>query len=1142
MVSTQIHAVDFGIITIREDEFVAVFDRLPKPFETVTGERIYNLHQIVFADGSSYTIATVRCAQQGNGEAQQVANAILHDLEPRWLLVVGIAGGAPAMEFTLGDVIVATEVADFNVGSATAAGTRQYALTGWVTHPAAQKHVANLPALSTRLGPWNTPKSIGQKRPGVDLSSVNFCASSEWNQKVRETLEVQFKDPRRKPKVTAGAIACSDLVVKDADLFHSWLQWFRQAKAVEMESAGVHRAAHAKGVPFLSIRGLSDIIGFKRDDLWVAYACHTAAAFTVAFLKSKPLEPLGADEAERGASKVDSHRLTLVNAAAHKHIERQLGSPHFALKYDSQHYVPRAIETDIEKWLAAPSSPSRSCCFLILAPAGCGKTNLLCRVATRSAARHPTFLFAGAQLRIDEQLGLWGALHDVLREITDIERERSTVQKALTDGASFGDSTRIVVVLDAINEFHDPIRLKREIRLFLEEVQALPSSAVSVIIACRDYYWGLFDAPWWSAYLKVSDKTLPMADDERRSTKRVLGNFTPEEATAAFSVYFASYGVSAQPEGNAREQFRHPLLLRFFCETYRGQHLGLLKDIRLKDLFDRYWAIKLESIAERMIDQGELAFRNDIGRHVGQCVLDIARCMLQQNTRAISVQTASYLARGHAASPHIQTPYARILDEHIILEELSGLRAEDETMIAFVFEEFMEYAMARSLIREWRHLQPSQIGERVLALTRQVDDFSQVLGVMLYAGLMLREELNVALWPVLIGLGTQWERVVIQAFRRIPIDQIDDGVFQAIVELLSVPRKEIRIEALELLKFGRLKRIPTQELIDAVGELVSDSDLRIRRRAIHALASCPSSFAVPLIERAVTTPMRRIKDEDVIVHNAMRTLAKLGTDDAIALMARTCGAYQAGKYGARDAIALLGPRAEALLQLVDHDDLLTRLGAINILQFSESRSAITVLERVVQTAPTQTWTAYIKEFPAWLNRRRRRWLLFLFSLENKDPVSLEALAAKEALSELRKTNARLNVDELWRSRISAVLKTSGHSGLPVAAETLDSWYKNDRLITFILKAGLEYRSGRKWDVRGSWRGFKIKAPRSRLQNGQLTVEDRTSLAELLSIPSVSPDGVSIPNGSRDYDYWKEYIYRAWGVPPEVFGKTEPYWD
>src|SRR5262245_43003472 len=85
--------VDFGIITIREDEFEAVLERFPERLGITSGRRLYNLRQLAIGNHDAYTVAIVRCATQGNAEAQQVANALLDELAPRWLLVVGIAGG-----------------------------------------------------------------------------------------------------------------------------------------------------------------------------------------------------------------------------------------------------------------------------------------------------------------------------------------------------------------------------------------------------------------------------------------------------------------------------------------------------------------------------------------------------------------------------------------------------------------------------------------------------------------------------------------------------------------------------------------------------------------------------------------------------------------------------------------------------------------------------------------------------------------------------------------------------------------------------------------------------------------------------------------------------------------------------------------
>jgi len=64
----------------------------------------------------------------------------------------------------------------------------------------------------------------------------------------------------------------------------------------EMESGGVYRAARER-CPMLAIRGISDIVGLKRADDWTKYACASAAAFTRAFLRTRPVPAGSTDDA-----------------------------------------------------------------------------------------------------------------------------------------------------------------------------------------------------------------------------------------------------------------------------------------------------------------------------------------------------------------------------------------------------------------------------------------------------------------------------------------------------------------------------------------------------------------------------------------------------------------------------------------------------------------------------------------------------------------------------------------------------------------------------------------------------------------------------------------------------------------------------
>ena len=57
-----------------------------------------------------------------------------------------------------------------------------------------------------------------------------------------------------------------------------------------MELSGVYSAARRMGkeYPILAIRGISDIVGFKRDSAWTKFAFNTAASLFFALLRAVP--------------------------------------------------------------------------------------------------------------------------------------------------------------------------------------------------------------------------------------------------------------------------------------------------------------------------------------------------------------------------------------------------------------------------------------------------------------------------------------------------------------------------------------------------------------------------------------------------------------------------------------------------------------------------------------------------------------------------------------------------------------------------------------------------------------------------------------------------------------------------------------
>jgi len=280
--------VDIGILTIREDEFGAVLKAFPDDHGIYKSRhREYTLRTTDAGHGVRYRLAVLRQIEQGNGEAQEAARNLFDDLQPSLILVVGIAGGLPSDDISLGDVVLSTRVLDFSVEARKFREDATYNVGGGPIDREIAAGLANLRARELELADWSAELP---PKPAVSLGRSTLYGPKSWRQNVRAKLQAHFGKnvTVRVPTFSAGPIASSDRLVKDPKLLIPWITSARGILAVEMESAGVHRATRDR-TPMLSIRGLSDIVGLKRQDAWTKYACASAAAFTRAYLRTRPV-------------------------------------------------------------------------------------------------------------------------------------------------------------------------------------------------------------------------------------------------------------------------------------------------------------------------------------------------------------------------------------------------------------------------------------------------------------------------------------------------------------------------------------------------------------------------------------------------------------------------------------------------------------------------------------------------------------------------------------------------------------------------------------------------------------------------------------------------------------------------------------
>lgn len=289
--------IDFGIITIIQEEHEAVLKRFTKK-DVVKGRQEYILSYVYLGNNEKYSIVIIRCPEPGTGRAQKVTTNLIEDLDPQWLVVCGIAGAIPSNDYSLGDVILATRLQDLRIRAVDELDGNQPSGFSTPMHERILSFVANLRAREDEIKGWNYKRSIGLERPSIKLAKIpqdRFYGDDAWKTKVISCLKTGFESSKNKySKFTDKPVASSDNLVKDSRLAKEWKATARYITAIEMELAGVCDAARTgdKEYPILAIRGISDIVGFKRDPGWTKYACHSAAAFAYAVIKKlRPIEP-----------------------------------------------------------------------------------------------------------------------------------------------------------------------------------------------------------------------------------------------------------------------------------------------------------------------------------------------------------------------------------------------------------------------------------------------------------------------------------------------------------------------------------------------------------------------------------------------------------------------------------------------------------------------------------------------------------------------------------------------------------------------------------------------------------------------------------------------------------------------------------
>lgn len=279
--------VDILIVTVLPDEYAAMLRMLSnaRPVQgTPDNPTLYGwrLGTIAHDHGGAYRVALALTGRAGTVAASQ---AVVHSVQrwrPRYVLLVGIAGGLPTDGCALGDVVVSTEIYGYEYGK-----------------------------LDSGFHP--RPNWTFQVDRALLTSAQSFAAANTaW-----------WSGAAPAPKVLFGPVASGEKVVDDPSdpSFAAVLEHWPKLQAVEMEGAGAAaaieelRAVGSQSVGFLMLRGISDMprppseratgtaAQTAERDANKQRACDVASSFAVRWIAAewpvKPHETVSPSEARR---------------------------------------------------------------------------------------------------------------------------------------------------------------------------------------------------------------------------------------------------------------------------------------------------------------------------------------------------------------------------------------------------------------------------------------------------------------------------------------------------------------------------------------------------------------------------------------------------------------------------------------------------------------------------------------------------------------------------------------------------------------------------------------------------------------------------------------------------------------------------
>lgn len=302
--------------------------------------------------------------------------------------------------------------------------------------------------------------------------------------------------------------------------------------------------------------------------------------------------------------------------------------------------------------------------------AGTGKTHFSCFIAETLRDKAYPYLLFGSQFNIQEQI--WSQLSNML-PYGGRSKDTLKTNLVLLDDRMKQVKQFAVIIIDALNEGAGEFYWKDSLRLLTEEISK--HERIKLIITIRDPFVnrimsGMNDTEWVKYDLK--------------------GFSSPVSISKAIQSYFEDYGIDETLVRGFRQQFKLPLFLLIFCQSFGYLTEEERKNLSRIILYKRYLKARNVGVANIVSEDEKLNITWDMMNKLA--CYSVKECYSGVVPRAEARTIADTICKRELWQHNLLNA---LLKENLLMETLSD---DDKDMVMFEFENIADVLKANALL------------------------------------------------------------------------------------------------------------------------------------------------------------------------------------------------------------------------------------------------------------------------------------------------------------------------------------------------------------------------------------------------------------------------------------------------------------